>query len=86
MFAPGTLDYAYGKLSLVALGVLLITAGYDGIQGLSVNQRVNNADTYALYANGELLESLPAALTNAISYTPGLLNCLDSNWVGICHI
>lgn len=36
-------------------------AGYDGIQGLSSDQRVNNADTYALYANGEFIGVIGAA-------------------------
>jgi deuterolysin len=39
VYAPGTLDNAYG---------------YDAAIDLSTDAAVNNADTYALYANGTL--------------------------------
>lgn len=42
VYSPGTKDYAYGYAASVAL---------------DSSQAVNNADTYALYANGELFFS-----------------------------
>jgi deuterolysin len=43
VYAPGTLDNAYG---------------YDAAMDLSTDGAVNNADTYALYANGTYLSLL----------------------------
>lgn len=46
VYAPGTLDNAYG---------------YDAAMDLSSDAAVNNADTYALYANGMYLPYYPTA-------------------------
>lgn len=52
VYSPGTQDYGYG---------------YSNAQALSSSQAVLNADTYALYANGE--SSLPHLRWNTSSLT-----------------
>jgi deuterolysin len=62
VFSPGTQDYAYG---------------YSASTALSSTQALNNADTYALYANGEcfLGQALQSFHTNqTCSHCERLLN------------
>jgi deuterolysin len=67
VYAPGTLDNAYG---------------YDAAMDLSTDAAVNNADTYALYANGmypSLINSPNLSVTNNSQLFTPTVSCIDSS-------
>jgi deuterolysin len=67
VYSPGTDDLGYG---------------YAAATGLSTNQALNNADSYALYANGKSLCTLlyPNRANRSLSCLPELLDALASQW------